>query len=292
MTHIHLSGLLNPNAAHNHLYNIDANHNITGCNDSQANTLGLSSSSEVIGRHLTDILSSIDSSALINNNERVLKADSSQLIEESLLLSNGCKVIYSSYKYPLKSERNRFIGLAGMSIPIEVIFSNKLPGNHDLPSELKVLTPIQLKCLYFILKGWSSIKIVKKMNLSHSLIEVHFRHILLKLNYRNLKDLATHLRFSVDEIARSVQSNEVIGKLDDHFLIPHALDNQSIRLTKQHSRCFRLLLQGYTAKEIADRMNLSYRTIQHYSLSICQQLGLSTSREFIYHYASFLCDNI
>jgi DNA-binding CsgD family transcriptional regulator len=65
------------------------------------------------------------------------------------------------------------------------------------------------------------------------------------------------------------------------LLVPHALDGQLVNLTKQQFRCFKLLLQGCTAKEIAEGMNLSYRTIQHYTGSIYERLGLGSSREFI-----------
>jgi DNA-binding CsgD family transcriptional regulator len=71
----------------------------------------------------------------------------------------------------------------------------------------------------------------------------------------------------------------------DELFIPHALDNRLVKLTLQQANCFQLLLQGLTAKDIAQRMNLSYRTIQHYTAYIYERLGLENSRELISHYA-------
>ena len=75
---------------------------------------------------------------------------------------------------------------------------------------------------------------------------------------------------------------------DRNLYIPHAFDNQMIKLTQQQARCFYLLLQGRTAKDIANEMNLSYRTIQHYTVSIYERLGLESSREMISHYVYLL----
>jgi DNA-binding CsgD family transcriptional regulator len=71
----------------------------------------------------------------------------------------------------------------------------------------------------------------------------------------------------------------------NELVFPHALDNRLVKLTQQQASCFQWLLQGYTAKEIAQRMNLSYRTIQHYTAYIYERLGLENSRELISHYA-------
>jgi DNA-binding CsgD family transcriptional regulator len=93
----------------------------------------------------------------------------------------------------------------------------------------------------------------------------------------------------VDEISVLLQSCLVDEEPchDKDLLIPHALDNQLVKLTEQQGRCFQLLLQGRTAKDIAQAMNLSYRTIQHYTASIYERLGLESSRELIAHYVHF-----
>ncbi len=90
-----------------------------------------------------------------------------------------------------------------------------------------------------------------------------------------------------DDISEVLQSCLVREEpqSSNELLIPHAFDNQLIQLTQQQANCFQLILQGYTAKEIAERMNLSYRTIQHYTAAVYERLGLENSRELISHYA-------
>ncbi|MCX7115305.1 MAG: helix-turn-helix transcriptional regulator [Gammaproteobacteria bacterium] len=70
----------------------------------------------------------------------------------------------------------------------------------------------------------------------------------------------------------------------DPIYLPHALDQHWVKLTQQQSRCFVLLLRGYTAKQMAEVMNLSYRTIQHYTATVYERLGFDNSRGLISHY--------
>lgn len=94
---------------------------------------------------------------------------------------------------------------------------------------------------------------------------------------------------TLEDFSEVLQSYLVRDELQPNALvIPHALDHQWVKLTPQQVNCFQLLLQGYTAKEIAFRMNLSYRTIQHYTATIYERLGLESSRELIVHYSYLL----
>ena len=77
--------------------------------------------------------------------------------------------------------------------------------------------------------------------------------------------------------------SSVVGEIED-LCLPHALDNQLVKLTRQQSYCFLLLIRGYTAKQIAQTMKLSYRTIQHYTAAVYERLGFQNSRMLISHY--------
>jgi DNA-binding CsgD family transcriptional regulator len=57
-----------------------------------------------------------------------------------------------------------------------------------------------------------------------------------------------------------------------------------IYLSNQQGKCFQLLLQGKSTKEIGLEMKLSYRTVEHYLEEVRKQLGCSTTRELIISY--------
>lgn len=57
-----------------------------------------------------------------------------------------------------------------------------------------------------------------------------------------------------------------------------------IYLSKQQSHCLVLLMQGKTAKDIAGKMNLSYRTVQHYFEWIRKILSCASNKELIIAY--------
>jgi len=65
----------------------------------------------------------------------------------------------------------------------------------------------------------------------------------------------------------------------------HKGTRQPLTLAPQQSKCLQLLLQGYSSKEIAIKLNLSYRTVEHYLQRLRSMLGCRTSKEMIAAYA-------
>lgn len=61
-----------------------------------------------------------------------------------------------------------------------------------------------------------------------------------------------------------------------------------IHLSPQQSKCLLLLMKGKSAKEIASKMKLSRRTIEHYIEKLRKQLGCGTTKELIAFYSEQL----
>ncbi len=72
--------------------------------------------------------------------------------------------------------------------------------------------------------------------------------------------------------------------IENPLKIIHKDINKPIYLSKQQNKCFLLLFEGLTAKEIAHKMNLSFRTVQHYLERIRELLGCKDNKELIIKY--------
>ncbi|MDF1685076.1 MAG: helix-turn-helix transcriptional regulator [Legionellaceae bacterium] len=68
----------------------------------------------------------------------------------------------------------------------------------------------------------------------------------------------------------------------------HKDTHEPIHLPVQQNLCFKYLMEGKSAKEIARAMGLSPRTVEYYLSIIRQQLGCRSSRELILSYAEQL----
>jgi RNA polymerase sigma factor (sigma-70 family) len=55
-------------------------------------------------------------------------------------------------------------------------------------------------------------------------------------------------------------------------------------LTPRQREVLQLLAEGYSAKEIADILNISHRTVEFHKYRMMEQLNIKTSAELI-HYA-------
>ena len=61
----------------------------------------------------------------------------------------------------------------------------------------------------------------------------------------------------------------------------HKTNKQVIRLTKQQAMITKLLSIGYSAKEIAKKLDISYRTVEGHLVKIKNLLGCNSSSELI-----------
>lgn len=66
--------------------------------------------------------------------------------------------------------------------------------------------------------------------------------------------------------------------------LTHKNTNLFINLSPQRAQCLEYLIQGKSSKEIADIMQLSSRTVDHYLGILRKELGCRTSRELIARY--------
>jgi DNA-binding CsgD family transcriptional regulator len=63
--------------------------------------------------------------------------------------------------------------------------------------------------------------------------------------------------------------------------------SQSIQLSPRELSCIQYLLKGKTAKEIANHLNLSYRTIEYYLEIIRSKTGCRNKYELIAHFSTY-----
>lgn len=67
--------------------------------------------------------------------------------------------------------------------------------------------------------------------------------------------------------------------------IQHWVSKQDIHVPIYLTKCLLLLLQGKTAKQIANKLLLSQRTVEHYTAALKQLLGCRSTKELISIYS-------
>ena len=73
---------------------------------------------------------------------------------------------------------------------------------------------------------------------------------------------------------------KIIGVMGMSVAVDQTSSNK-FNLSPQQEKCFQLLLKGLRSKEIADHMQLSHRTIEHYIAAIKLKLKCKNMRELI-----------
>lgn len=121
-----------------HIYWMDKDGRILGCNDEQARDVGCASRLDVIGKTIHDFKPKEEADKILANNNEIMSSGLSKLIEEVCNLVNGDEKTFLSHKAPLKDDKGNIIGVLGISTDITALKDNEftleniialMPGN-------------------------------------------------------------------------------------------------------------------------------------------------------------------
>ncbi|NCX93257.1 MAG: PAS domain S-box protein [Gammaproteobacteria bacterium] len=101
-----------------HVYWMDRNGILLGCNERQANSHGFASSDEVIGKSLRELMDSFHAELVLAANEKVMRSGITQTIEELFPYKNGEVGVFLSKKVPLRNGEGEITGILGISFDI------------------------------------------------------------------------------------------------------------------------------------------------------------------------------
>lgn len=109
-----------------HIYWKDLNCRFLGCNDLQAETVGLPSRQAIVGLSSLDIISKnqpekerLKQAKIIDQvDKQVMATNQAITIEEPLILEDGSQQVFLSQKVPLRNSENEVIGILGISLDI------------------------------------------------------------------------------------------------------------------------------------------------------------------------------
>src|SRR5690242_16405234 len=96
-----------------HVYWLNKDMAVLGCNIRQAKAVGFSSPQKIVGKTLYDFLTKEIADAHFQNNQLVLKNKKTMTFEEVAFLSDGTKHVFLSEKSPLFDQDGNVIGLLG-----------------------------------------------------------------------------------------------------------------------------------------------------------------------------------
>lgn len=80
------------------------------------------------------------------------------------------------------------------------------------------------------------------------------------------------------------EKGKTIGVMGMSIPVDQSTQNK-FNLSPQQEKCFQLLLKGFNSEEIAEQMQLSRRTIEHYTAHIKVKLNCKSMRELILRYS-------
>jgi len=101
-----------------HVYWKDKDGRFLGCNDNFAETLHLSSRTEIIGKYDTDFIDEELAKPVMAIDQEVIRHNTQKTIEEHVIDKDGNPATYLSQKSPLKDSAGNIIGLVGVSFDI------------------------------------------------------------------------------------------------------------------------------------------------------------------------------
>lgn len=101
-----------------HVYWVDSNHVILGCNEQQAKTIGLKSRHDIVGRRIEEFQTKENAEIIFKINNEVMATGEQRVIEEPFQNLDGSESIFLSHKVPLRNSQGEIVGVIGISIDI------------------------------------------------------------------------------------------------------------------------------------------------------------------------------
>jgi PAS domain S-box-containing protein len=144
------------------IYWKDVNGAYLGCNQMEAEILGLKSCEEIIGKTDYDLSWKHVADVLRNTDKRIMKSRISEELIESGTIADGRTLIMLTKKSPLYDDKNNVIGILGVSIDI-----TDRKKAEELENELKLqesLYSLSKRVAHDIVSPLSSLKIVQFMS--------------------------------------------------------------------------------------------------------------------------------
>lgn len=100
------------------VYWLDTDGVYLGCNDNEAEAVGLSSRKDIVGKRNVDIPGFVIPEALDPINQEVMQTGRTVTVEEPAVLKDGTEAVFLSNKVPLRNQEGSIVGMVGISIDI------------------------------------------------------------------------------------------------------------------------------------------------------------------------------
>lgn len=188
---IHTSHLYDLNGEYFHNLNFymkDRKGKTIGANKYQAKTFGFESEKDMLGLSDFDIVCDEHAHIYRNNDHYIMESEKSKTLVEPLIQFGGKELTALSCKFPLRSKKNKVIGIIGLSIVLDE--ATLKADSQDKPLKRSdVLTPRQMDCLLYLTKGLTIKQIASSLKLSFKTVENYIAEIKARLNCHNRSEL-------------------------------------------------------------------------------------------------------
>jgi DNA-binding CsgD family transcriptional regulator len=172
-------------------------------NEHLANTTGFNSPHDAFGKSPLAVLFPESALELIINNERTMKTNSRNIIEENVIRKYQSPLRGMTFKSPWYDEDNNILGVIGYSIiygmdPLvesiaQLAELGLLNQNFDLSTRLSrksnSLSPRESQVIYHLIRGKTAKGIATQLALSTRTVETHLINIKNKFNVRSKMEL-------------------------------------------------------------------------------------------------------
>lgn len=127
-----------------HVYWLDKNHRLMGCNRQQAVTLGFSSPDEIIGKTTQDLFSKKEAEMIDRHNQEVMDTREEKSFEEKIVVG-GKKKVFFTQKLPLFDAKKKVIGVMGIGADITQAKNRESMDLNHLVKMAQEVTGVEVK---------------------------------------------------------------------------------------------------------------------------------------------------
>ncbi|MDW3098967.1 MAG: LuxR C-terminal-related transcriptional regulator [Alphaproteobacteria bacterium] len=181
---------------------------------------------------------------------------------------------------------------AGQDVATQFIYAYEALVQHDGSMDSVALTPRETECLQWVSTGLTNLEIAERLNVSARTVKFHLANAMAKMDVTTrsqaIAEASRHRQVRIGSGQTSANSARQVRQfLAKRLILAHEApgdpgENDGLPvLTPREAECLQWVGSGLTNPEIADRLDVSARTVKFHLANVMAKLGVTTRSQAV-----------
>lgn len=179
----------------------------------------------------------------------------------------------------------------GQRVATQFIYAYEALVHHEGGIHAVALTPRETECLQWVSTGLTNLEIAARLNVSARTVKFHLANAMAKMDVTTrsqaIAEASRHRQVRIGGQTTANSARQVRQLLAKQLILAHEVpadpgENEGLPvLTPREAECLQWVGSGLTNPEIAERLDVSARTVKFHLANAMAKLGVTTRSQAV-----------